>query len=155
MASPEQLISILTRRGQTLATAESLTGGLLGAALTAVPGASTVYLGGVVGYATAMKARLAGVAPQLLAEHGPVSEPTAIALATGIKEITGADWALSTTGVAGPDPQDGRAPGEVWVGLAGPAGIAVARQQHFDGDRADVRALAVAAAVALLADNLR
>jgi nicotinamide-nucleotide amidase len=145
------VVAALIARGELLATAESLTGGLLGAAITAVPGASAAYLGGVVVYATAMKHRLAGVDAALLAEVGPVSERTAVALADGVRFATGADWAVATTGVAGPDPQDGHQPGEVWVGLAGPSGESLAVRYDFTGDRRAVREATVAAAIALLA----
>jgi len=148
------VVAALTARGQSLATAESLTGGLLGAAITAVPGASAAYLGGVVAYATAMKHRLAGVDADLLAAEGPVSERTATALAAGVRAATGADWAVATTGVAGPAQQDGHEPGEVWVGLAGGSGPATAVRYDFTGDRSAVRDAAVQAALALLAGAL-
>lgn len=158
MGSPDQLATLvvvaLTERGQTLATAESLTGGLIGAAITAVPGASAAYLGGVVAYATAMKHALAAVPAVLLAEFGPVSGPSAIALATGVQAATGADWAVAATGVAGPDSQDGHQPGEVWIGLAGPDRQPSAVRHQFEGDRSAVRAASVAAALRLLAAAL-
>lgn len=149
-----RVVAALVARGELLATAESLTGGLLGAAITAVPGASAAYLGGVVAYATAMKHRLAGVDAALLAEAGPVSERTAIALADGVRAATGADWAAATTGVAGPDPQDGHQPGEVWVGLATPSSPSIAVRYDFAGDRRAVRNATVAAALELLADAI-
>lgn len=156
VTSPEpdavRVIAALAARGQGLATAESLTGGLIGAALTAVPGASAAYLGGVVAYATPQKARLAGVPSEVLDAHGPVSAQTAVALATGVRDATGADWAISATGVAGPDPQDGHAPGEVWLGLAGPDAPAHAVRHDFTGDRAAIRDATVAAALRLVAD---
>ncbi|MGV8909197.1 MAG: CinA family protein [Propionicimonas sp.] len=154
MGSPDRaarIVAALKTRGELLATAESLTGGLLGAAITAVPGASAVYLGGVVAYATAMKHSLAGVDAVLLADAGPVSERTAIALANGVRAATGADWAAATTGVAGPDPQDGHQPGEVWVGLAGPLRPSNAVRYDFSGDRGAVREATVVAALELLA----
>jgi nicotinamide-nucleotide amidase len=146
------VVRALTERGQTLATAESLTGGLIGAAITAVPGASAVYLGGLITYATDLKARLGGVPADLLAAAGPVSAQTAAAMASGAREATGADWAVAATGVAGPDPQDGHPPGEVWLGLSGPDGIV--RTVHLDltGGRAAVRAGTVVAALSQLAD---
>ncbi len=156
MTGPEPvaaaLVAALAGRGETLATAESLTGGLIGAALTAVPGASAVYLGGVVSYATGLKASLAGVPVAVLAAHGPVAGPTAAAMAAGVRERTGADWVLAATGVAGPDPQDGHRPGEVWLGLAGPGRTPAARRFDFPGDRDAVRAATVAAALGVLAE---
>jgi nicotinamide-nucleotide amidase len=148
------VVAVLTARGQLLATAESLTGGLLGAAITAVPGASAAYVGGVVVYATSMKHRLAGVDDDLLTMQGPVSERTAMALAEGIREATDADWAVATTGVAGPTSQDGHEPGEVWVGIVGPGVAAHAVRYDFSGERAAVRAATVQAALALLAGAL-
>lgn len=141
------LVATLAAAGSTLATAESLTGGLIGAAITAVSGASAVYRGGVITYATALKASLGGVPDDVLAAHGPVSSDTAIAMARGVRALTGADWAVSATGVAGPDPQDGHAPGEVWLGFAGPDDAAEVVRIDCVGDREDVRAAAVAEAL--------
>ncbi|MDR1711761.1 MAG: CinA family protein [Propionibacteriaceae bacterium] len=150
---PERVIAALAARGESLSTAESLTGGLLAAALTSVPGASQVYAGGVVAYQTPMKAALAGVPPQILDAGGPVCEATALALAAGIRARTGSTWALATTGVAGPDPQDGHEVGEVWIALAGPSG-ATAMRHDFAGDRQAIRTQTVAAALAALCDAL-
>jgi len=157
VASPDpagRVVAALIERGQTMATAESLTGGLLSAAVTGVPGASAAYLGGVVAYATAMKHRLAGVDAELLATAGPVSGPTAEALASGVLAATGADWAVATTGVAGPDPQDGHQPGEVWIGLAAAGLPALAVRHDFAGDRRAVREETVRTALELLAEAL-
>lgn len=158
MSGPDPLavriVAALADRSEQLATAESLTGGLIGATITAVPGASAVYLGGVITYATDLKARLGGVPTDLLDALGPVSGDTAAAMAAGARAATGADWGLATTGVAGPDPQDGHAPGEVWLALAGPVGDPVVRRHDFLGDRAAIRAQSVTAALALLAQAL-
>lgn len=150
-----QVVRLLAAEGRTLATAESLTGGLIGAELTAVPGASAAFLGGVIVYATALKHELAGVPQQLLDEVGPVSERTALALAAGVRRRTGADWGLAATGVAGPDPQDGHAPGEVWLGLAGPTSGPQARRLELRGDRAHIRGATVTAGLEWLAEMLR
>lgn len=152
--SAASVVARLVASGQTLATAESLTGGLIGAAITAVPGASAAYRGGVVAYATDLKHSLAGVPQDVLDAHGPVSEATALALASGVRDVAGADWGIAVTGVAGPDPQDGHAPGEVWVGLAGPDGPPRAVRHTFDGDRDAVRQATVRAALGLLAAAL-
>ena len=143
------LISALRERGQTVAVAESLTGGLICAALVEVPGASAVVRGGIVAYATELKHRLLEVDAGLLARNGPVDPDVAAQMALGVRERLGADWGLSTTGVAGPDPQDGHPPGTVFVGLAGPAGRR-ALALVLAGDRAAVRAGTVDAALTLL-----
>jgi PncC family amidohydrolase len=113
--------ALLQQRGETVATAESLTGGRLAAALTAVPGASRSYVGGVVAYATAVKEGLLGVPEGLVAEYGVISAECALAMARGAAILTGAAWAVATTGVAGPDRQEGHPPGTVHVGLVGPS----------------------------------
>ena len=143
------VVEVLRARGQTLATSESLTGGLVGAAITSVPGASNVYLGGAIVYATRLKAELSGASPATLAGGGVISHDTACELAVGIRERTGANWGLATTGAAGPDPQEGHAPGEVWIGVSG-GGRTSAERYQFVGDRAAVREQSVRAALALL-----
>ncbi len=151
----EQLVGLLRARGETLAVAESLTGGLLAATIVDVPGASRVFRGGLVVYATDLKAALAGVPGALLAERGPVDPDVAAALAAGARERCGADWGLSTTGVAGPEPQGGVAVGTVYLGLAGPGGVAEVRRLELSGDRATVRRDSVAAALELVTGRLR
>jgi nicotinamide-nucleotide amidase len=145
------LVARLKQRGETLATAESLTGGLVGAALTDVPGVSAVYRGGVVVYATDLKATLAGVPADLLADVGPVHPDTAAALATGVRERLGATYGLATTGVAGPDPQAGIEAGTVYVAAAGPDAVWV-RKLALSGDRAAVRQGSVRAVLELAAE---
>lgn len=114
------VVAALRARRQTVATAESLTGGLVGAALTDVAGASAVYRGGLIVYATELKAVLAQVSAGTLTADGPVAATTAAELAEGAAAVCGADWGLATTGVAGPDPQDGHPVGQVFVAVAGP-----------------------------------
>ncbi|MFM7086115.1 MAG: competence/damage-inducible protein A [Cyanobium sp.] len=117
------VLQALRRRGETLAVAESCTGGGLGAALAAVPGASEVFLGGVIAYANAVKQGLLGVPAELLERCGAVSDPVAEAMAAGARRATGADWALAITGVAGPAGGSAEKPvGLVHIGLAGPDG---------------------------------
>ena len=140
---------LLRERGQTVACAESLTGGLLGAALSELPGSSATFRGGLVVYATDVKSAVAGVPADLLDVHGAVSPQTAEALASGARERLGADWAVATTGVAGPDEQEGRPVGTVHVAVAGPDGVTV-RSARLPGDRDRVRALTVTAALDLL-----
>lgn len=145
------LVAGLAASGQTVAAAESLTGGLIGATLTQVPGASAVYLGGVVVYQTALKVTLGGVPAELLDREGPVSQSTAEALAVGVRTSTAADWGLAVTGVAGPSSQGGQPPGTVWIGLAGPSGVR-SRLLQLDGDREQIRFATVMAALSWLAE---
>jgi nicotinamide-nucleotide amidase len=144
---------LLVEQEQTLATAESLTGGLLGGRVTAVAGASDYYLGGVVAYATEAKAALLGVDRDLLATDGPVSEPAAAAMAQGARRAFGADMGLATTGVAGPTEQDGRPVGTLCLGVADAEGT-VTSTLRAPGDRAQVRAWAVTVALDLLRRRL-
>ncbi|GAA1542956.1 competence/damage-inducible protein A [Actinomadura kijaniata] len=111
---------LLLERSQTVATAESLTGGLIGADLTGVPGSSAVYVGGMVTYATEQKHAQLGVPGDLLNVHGAVHPDVAAAMAVGVRERMGADYGLAVTGVAGPEPQDGKEVGTVYIGVAGP-----------------------------------
>lgn len=151
MADPAAtLIARLAERGCTLATCESLTGGMLGATLTAVPGASTVYRGGLITYASDLKATLAEVDSSWMAQHGVVNEHTAAQMADGARRRCGAQWGIATTGVAGPTMQDGQPVGTVWIGVAGPGTEAFAQHYLFDGDRAAIRRDTVDAALALL-----
>lgn len=152
---PGQIVAALSAAGQTVATAESLTGGLVAAALTDVPGVSSVFRGGVVAYQVEQKVRLAGVPAELLTAYGPVSAQVATALAVGVRDLTGADWGLATTGVAGPEPHDGQPPGVVWIGLARPGSAPVSVRHQFEGDRAAIRRASVAAALQLLANTVR
>lgn len=147
-----EMIATLARNGRTVACAESLTGGLLAAALTSVPGASAVVRGGIVCYATDLKATLVGVNDELLANRGPVDPEVARQLAEGVRERCGADIGLGLTGVAGPDPQGGRPPGTVYVGIAGcgPTDSVPAPMTGVPMTRAAIRAAAVRCAVALL-----
>jgi nicotinamide-nucleotide amidase len=148
------VVAELLGRGQTLAVAESLTGGLLSAAFVAVPGVSRVFRGGLIVYSTDLKATLAGVDAELLAAKGPVDPDVALALARGARERCGADWGLATTGVAGPDAQEGAAVGTVYVAVAGPGAEAV-RHLELDGDRVRIRTGAVDAVLALLDEGLQ
>ena len=136
-------------RGLTLGTAESLTGGGLGSALTAVPGASAVYVGGVISYATRVKVELLGVPIEVVYGDGVVSAPCARAMAAGVRRVLGADVGVSTTGVAGPDRQEGRPAGTVFVAVADARGEAV-RALHLDGDRAAIQEATTQAALELL-----
>jgi nicotinamide-nucleotide amidase len=141
-----EVVGLLKARGETVATAESLTAGLVTAALTTVPGASAVVRGGLVVYATELKNSLADVPAELLAEHGAVHPDVALALANGARRACGADWGVGLTGVAGPDPQDGVSPGTVYFGLARSRNQTV-YTLALTGGRDEIRALTVAAVI--------
>jgi len=145
----QQALLEVERRGASLATAESLTGGRLAASITAVAGASRVYVGGIVAYATELKQRLLGVEPDLVERHGVVSAECARAMAVGARVVTGATYAVSTTGVAGPEPQEGKPVGTVFVAVAGPTGTAVSALE-LSGDRATIQERTCQEAVAAL-----
>ena len=147
-----EALELLRRQGLTLGLAESLTGGFLGATLTAVPGSSAVLRGGLVAYATDVKAALLGVDAALLAREGPVHGEVARQMAQGAAALLGADVGLATTGVAGPGPQDGVPAGTVFVAVAWPAGARVARLA-LPGDREGIRRRSVRAALGLLVDG--
>ena len=153
MTDAARVIEALTGRGQTLAVAESLTGGLLAATLVDVPGASAAFRGGLVVYATDLKASLAGVDPELLAARGPVDPDVARELAEGARSRCGADWGLATTGVAGPTPQDGVDVGTVYLGLAAPDGARHSRLLRLPADagRKAIRERSVAESLSWIA----
>jgi nicotinamide-nucleotide amidase len=139
----------LLARRMTLATAESLTGGLLADLVSAPPGASETYVGGVVSYATRVKVGILGVRPETVEEHGVVSEQCAREMAEGVRALLGADWGVSTTGVAGPSTQEDQPVGTVFLAVAGPTGT-TCEEHHVAGDRSQVRALASRAAARLV-----
>jgi len=140
----------LAGRRQTLAVAESCTGGGVGAALTSIPGASEVFLGGVIAYSDRLKTGLLDVPGETIAAHGAVSGPCARAMAQGARRATGADWAVSVTGVAGPGGGSAEKPvGTVWVAVEGP-GAQTVESHQFSGSRGEVREASVIAALALV-----
>jgi nicotinamide-nucleotide amidase len=143
----------LAARDATVAVAESLTGGLLGAALSRMPGSSETFRGSIVVYATDLKERLAGVPGPLLASAGAVSAETAGALAVGARERLGATYGIGVTGVAGPTEQEGQPVGTVHLAVSGPGGAAV-RSLRIPGDRERVRLISVTAALDLLRKHL-
>ncbi|NUL48930.1 nicotinamide-nucleotide amidohydrolase family protein [Cellulosimicrobium funkei] len=132
---PAAVVHGLIGRGLTVATAESLTAGLLAATLAEVPGASGTLQGGVIAYQNHVKQDLLGVDADLLARHGAVHPEVARQMAEGARRATGADLGISTTGVAGPEPHQGQPVGTVYVGLAGPGGGPEAVRLRVDGDR--------------------
>ena len=136
--------------GKTLVTAESCTGGGIGAALTAIPGSSAVYKGGIISYCNEAKRGLLGVDGDLLDQHGPVSAPVAKAMAEGAAKALNADVAISVTGLAGPDGDEyGNPVGRVYIGYADST-CAIAREFTFSGDREAVRRQAAEAALAMI-----
>jgi nicotinamide-nucleotide amidase len=143
------LVADLPVRRQSVATAESLTGGLLAATLAGVPGASVVLRGGLVTYTEDTKITLAGVAPQLLDAVGPVAAPTARALAVGARQRCAATWGVGLTGVAGPESHGGHPVGTVFIGLAGRVDTEVI-ELSLSGSRWDIRQAAVLDAIARL-----
>ncbi len=154
-AAASKVVKIFTERGITLSTSESLTGGLIGATITAVPGASKIYLGGAIAYDLLMKSRLSGVPKEILDTYGVVSEQTVTEMAVGIQALTRSNWAIAVSGVAGPTPQEGHEPGEVWICVAGPR---IGSQHHFlqsrvfqfSGDRIAIRDQTVETALDML-----
>ena len=149
-----EIVQRLTDAGQTVATAESLTGGLVAAALTDVPGSSAAFRGGVVAYATDLKARVLGVPGDVLDAHGPVYGPVAAAMAEGVRQRLGATVGVATTGVAGPGDADGFPAGTVHVAVSLDEDTVV-RTMALDGNRDEVRKLAVERALGLLLGRLR
>lgn len=150
----DEVVRLAAERLRTVAVAESLTGGLVTAALVDVAGASAVLRGGVVAYATELKADLLDVDEQLLADVGAVDEQVARRMAEGVRVRLGADYGVATTGVAGPDAQDGKVPGTVHVAVAGPEGTVVL-SPVLRGDRERIRAATVTHALELLRRSLR
>lgn len=150
MTSAEAVVLAARSAGRQLAIAESLTGGLLAAAIVAIPGASAVLRLGVVAYQTPMKSHVIGVDPALLASRGAVDADVAIAMAEGVRVLADdrgpADVGVATTGIAGPEPQDGHAPGTVFLGFA-TAKARWSRALQCEGTRAQIRAATVDAAL--------
>lgn len=154
MTVAEDVIALLAERGWTIAVAESLTGGLVVAELISVPGASTVVTGGVVAYATELKHSLLGVSAEVLAAHGPVHRDVAMQMAGGVRAFAGVggaptDVGLSTTGVAGPGPQDGHPAGTVFIGMARGREVRVV-SLDLDGDREGIRRAVVSESLSAL-----
>ncbi len=149
----EEVVTTLTARGESLAVAESLTGGSLCGALVAVPGCSAVLRGGLVAYAVDLKARLLGVDAELLASTEAVAATVAAQMATGARRLLAADWAVATTGVAGPAGAGGRPPGTVFVAVEGPRASS-AVEYRLSGARAEVRAETVVRALTQLSTAL-
>lgn len=151
---PAALLDRLAHDGFTLAVAESCTGGLLGARITSVPGASRVFRGGIIAYHDDVKARLLDVEPEKF-EHGAVSATVAEDMAHGLRDRMGTDINVAVTGIAGPGGgTDSKPVGTVWIAVLGPAGVINAHKHIFDGDRDAVREQTVAAALAAVESNV-
>lgn len=147
-----RLVDELKRKGKTLATAESCTGGGVGHALTAVPGSSAAYSGGVISYTNMVKEHVLAVPAVILETHGAVSPETARFMAEGARNVIGSDYGVSVTGIAGPDGDgSGKPVGLVYIGAASEQTVDV-REFVFTGDRDEVRAQAVQAALELILD---
>lgn len=150
-----QLGAALLARRQTVATAESCTGGLIAGAITDIAGSSDWFGWGFVSYANAAKRQLLGVGEATLAAHGAVSAETVAEMAVGARRVSGADWAVAVSGVAGPSGGSPDKPvGLVWFGLVAPDGTVETFSCRFDGDRAAVRRQTVAAALRAVLDRL-
>ncbi|MGX5188138.1 CinA family protein [Streptomyces avermitilis] len=156
-----EVLRLLGVRGETLAVAESLTGGLVAAEITAAPGASKSFRGSVTAYATDVKRDTLGVDSTLLAERGAVDPQVAAQMAVGVRKVMGADWGISTTGVAGPEAQDGQPVGTVFVAVDGPfagsgssIGGGKVASLRLNGDRAEIRMESVRSVLALLLKEL-
>ncbi|WP_329402032.1 CinA family protein [Streptomyces melanogenes] len=154
MSGAARIVRLLTEREQTLAVAESLTGGLVAAEVTSVAGASRVFRGSVTAYATELKRDVLGVEATLLAERGAVDPEVARQMAAGVRKVLGADWGIATTGVAGPAPQDGQPVGTVYIAVEGPDGNGKTAALRLNGDRAEIRRESVRSVLELLSGEL-
>ncbi|WP_113701647.1 CinA family protein [Nonomuraea lactucae] len=155
MARAAEAISLLVGRSATVAVAESLTGGLIGAAFTSVSGSSKAFRGGVIAYATDLKQALLAVPVDLLRREGAVHPQVAAAMAAGVARLCEATYGLAVTGVAGPEPQDGKPVGTVHVAVSGPGGEIWARDLRLQGSRERIRVKTVDEAVDLLTGVLK
>ncbi len=151
----DELHGLLLGSGVTVATAESLTGGRVAAALTARGGSSAYFLGGVVSYASSVKESVLGVPAEVIDRDGTVSEGCARAMAEGVRRLTGATYGVSTTGVAGPDSSEGHPVGTLYVAAASATGTRSARFDLGDHDRSAVQRRAAVAALSVLRDSVR
>ncbi|MFF3859412.1 CinA family protein [Streptomyces sp. NPDC002209] len=149
-----EVLRLLAESDQTLAVAESLTGGMVAAELTAVAGASRSFRGSVTAYATELKHRLLGVDADLLAAEGAVNAQVAAEMAAGVRRVLGASWGIATTGVAGPDPQDGQPVGTVFIAVAGPMGRKTV-PLRLNGSRTEIRRESARTVLELLSSELR
>ena len=151
-----EILALLRARGESLSVAESLTGGLLGGALTQVAGSSDVFLGGVVAYNARIKSELLDIPAELIADCGVVSGEVAVAMASAVARMMGSDWAIATTGVAGPGASEGVPAGTVWIAIAGPApGLPLSQLLTLHGGRQEIRIATIARALEAFTRILR
>lgn len=155
MTQVAEVLTALVRQRSTLAVAESLTGGLIGATITTVSGASKAFRGGVISYATDLKQALLGVPGDLLLREGAVHPEVAAAMAAGVARLCEATYGLAVTGVAGPEPQDGRPVGTVYVAVSGPHHEIHQRQLSLQGSRERIRIETMDQAIDLLASVVK
>lgn len=148
-AHAKNAISLLTERGETVSVAESLTAGGVGHALTSSPGASHVFLGGIIAYANEVKANLLGVDPATIAQYSVVSEEVANEMADGVREKLGTTWGIATTGIAGPGDFQGTPEGTVWIAIRGPINESI--QLQLEGGREAIRTGAISSAIGTFA----
>ncbi|MCI7551059.1 MAG: CinA family protein [Actinomycetaceae bacterium] len=148
-----RIVDCASEAGIRISVAESLTGGALASAIVDIPGASAVLLGGVVSYAEQAKAQILHVSAERLNAYGAVDPVVARQMASGVRRLFGADYAVSTTGVAGPGASEGHEEGEVHIGFACEQGVEDNRYL-FDGDRDSIRAQSVLAALRMLAEKI-
>ncbi len=149
MTTAEKLVGKLTELGKTCGTAESCTGGGIGAAITSVSGSSAVFWGGIISYDNSVKHDVLGVSGDILDGVGPVSRECAVQMANGARALLKVDYAVSVTGLAGPGGDGIHPAGYVWFGIATPAGVK-AENVVFPGGRNEVRAAAVEHALGML-----
>lgn len=148
-AHAKTIVALLTESNETVAVAESITAGGLGAAITHAPGASRVFLGGVLAYTNEVKINFLGVDAALIEEHTVVSEEVANAMADSAREKFGATWGIATTGIAGPGDYQGIPEGTVWVAIRGPINQTI--QLQLDGGREGIRTGAISSAIGTFA----
>ncbi|KAK4221120.1 putative competence/damage-inducible protein CinA [Podospora fimiseda] len=151
----KEILSLLSATQSTLSVAESLTGGLLAASITSVPGVSSIFRAGIISYATEIKQSHLCVNPDLIACHGVIHRDVAEQMATGVRKSTASDWGVGTTGVAGPSKQDGKDVGTVYVGVSYKDGRVWQKGFRFDGDRQEIREKTVLEGLRMLRDAAR
>ncbi len=152
--SAERAVKLLSRANKTVATAESCTGGMLSRYITAVSGASVIFELGICAYSSRIKNRILGVKGETLEKYGAVSRHTAAEMATRVRELAGSDIGLSVTGVAGPEPSEGKAVGTVYIALADKSGVKVQKLMILPEGREQVRKTAAQAVFDMLQDYL-